>query len=220
MCRLCGKREETSIKTIDTTRLLKFSTGIFVRKKFLNLQRSKTLYDHSPEKQPASKLSYLGERSEPCDTLVSRASTFNDTPQVEGLLAGYRIKKPGPSKVTVGFRNSDRSHFRPQQTRNCSAEKGRKGLGSSALLMQLALLIHGQQKKREREDATTIETRGKLCTELGSPVQQPVIFSQGVFKAEERPDVDISRRNMREHAHNASPISKKKTLFTRTIISE
>ena len=42
MCRLRRKREETSIKTGDTTRLLKFSTGIFVCKKFLNLQRSKT----------------------------------------------------------------------------------------------------------------------------------------------------------------------------------
>ena len=42
MCRLRGKREETSIKTGVTTRLLKFSTGIFVCKKFLNLQRSKT----------------------------------------------------------------------------------------------------------------------------------------------------------------------------------
>ena len=42
MCRLCGKMEETSIKAGDTTRLLKFSTGIFAWKKFLNLQRSKT----------------------------------------------------------------------------------------------------------------------------------------------------------------------------------
>ena len=50
MCRLRGKREETSIKTGVTTRLLKFSTGIFVCKKLLNLQRSKTWYDHSPEK--------------------------------------------------------------------------------------------------------------------------------------------------------------------------
>ena len=50
MCRIRGKREETSIKTGDTTRLLKFSTGIFVCKKFLHLQRSKTWYDHSPDK--------------------------------------------------------------------------------------------------------------------------------------------------------------------------
>ena len=76
-------------------------------------------------------------------------------------------------------------------------------------------------RKREREDATTIETRGKLCTELGSPVQQPVIFSHGVFKAEERPDVDISRRNMREHAHNASSIPKtKRYLHEQVTISE
>ena len=34
--------------------------------------------------------------------------------------------------------------------------------------------------------------------------------SQSLCKAEERPDVDIRKRNMREHAHNISPLPNTK----------
>ena len=50
-----------------------------------------------------SKLSYLGERSE--SRLLSRASracTFHDIPQMESLLAGYRL---------FGFRNTKRNLY-------------------------------------------------------------------------------------------------------------
>ena len=49
----------------------------------------------------------------------------------------------------------------------------------SALLMYCPFDTRVAEK--EREVATTIETRGNLCTEPGLPVQQPVTFSHEVF---------------------------------------